>query len=139
MDKKAGYCGALFFLAYLTRFDIKYKKIPIVGIAAAGIFAVIFFATEGEFDTGRILSCMFPGVLLITLALLTGEKVGYGDGITVLVLGFLIGEFYCIVVLCLGIIMTGIYSLYRLFKKSREPIPLLPFLLTALEVVFLYV
>ncbi|MGN0377112.1 MAG: prepilin peptidase [Suilimivivens sp.] len=139
MYEKAGYCGALLFLAYLTKFDIKYKRIPAAGVMAFGILSIIYFMAEGQFRMVRMVFCMLPGMLLLMLARITGEKVGYGDGVTVLVLGLFLREFYCMAVLCFGIMMTGVYSLYRLFKKNREPIPLIPFLLIALEVVFVYV
>ena len=40
--------------------------------------------------------------------------------------------------ICLGIGMTGFVAVYKLIMKSETEIPLIPFLLVAMEVMILY-
>lgn len=132
-------CGlALSFLGVLAVYDIRYKRIPILWIAVAGMVAITFFAAGNGNGADQAMSCIFPGLLLLLLAFVTGEQIGYGDGLTVLVLGFFLGGGFCIMVIILGVMMTGPFSVYRFMRKSREPVPLIPFLLAAMEVILIY-
>lgn len=138
MYKQLGYSLALLFLGRMTAYDIRWKKIPAVWVAAAGIVAVIYFAMGKQCSINTAVLCMLPGFVLLLLSALTGERIGYGDGMTALVIGFLIGGDFCAAVVCLAIMMTGIYSLYQILRKCREPIPLIPFFLGAMEVMLVY-
>lgn len=139
MYEQIGYCGGLLFLAGLAVYDIRWKKIPVIWVWGFGIMAVIYFAAGAQNTVNEAIICMLPGMVILTLALVTREKIGYGDGMAVLVLGFFLGGFLCMAVISLGIMMTGAFSLCRIILKNKEPIPLIPFLLAAMEVIFLYV
>lgn len=139
MYEKTGYCGALLFLGCLAIYDIKWKKIPAIVVGASGVLSLIYFAVGKHPDLYSAVICMLPGMVLLLLSLLTGEKIGYGDGAAVLALGFWTGGLFCMVAVCIGIMLSGIYSLCRIIRKNKEPIPFIPFLLAALEVMFLYV
>lgn len=138
MYEKTGYCGALLFLGYLAKHDIKLKRIPAAGVIMFGLISAVYFVAGKQLNAGKMFLCILPGIVLLILAFMTREKIGYGDGVTVLVLGLFLGEVYCMAVLCLGIMLTGIYSFFRVLKKNKEPVPLIPFLLAALEVVLIY-
>lgn len=138
MYEKAGYCGALIFLGYLTVYDIKWKKIPVMAIGVFGLLSVLYFAAGEKCTLKYTVCCMMPGMLLLFLSLMTKEKIGYGDGAVMLILGFWTGALFCMEMLCIGVIMSGIYSLYRIIRKNNQPIPFLPFLLAAMEVILAY-
>lgn len=139
MYEQIGYCGALLFLSGLAVYDIKWRKIPVIWVLAFGIIAVLYFIAGGKGSIKSVLLCVTPGMILLLLSLLTGEKIGYGDGMAVLVLGFFLRGFLCISLLWLGIMLAGFYSLYRLLRKNKDTIPFMPFLLAALEVILFYV
>lgn len=138
MYEKAGYCGALIFLGYLAVYDIKWRKIPVTAIGIFGILSVLYFAAGRQCTLENAVSCMLPGMLLLLLSLVTKEKVGYGDGAAVLILGFWTDALFCARAVCIGMGISGIYSLYRIARKNKQPIPFLPFLLVAAEVVLTY-
>lgn len=138
MYEQLGYCLALLFLGKMTAYDIRWKKIPTVWVAVAEIVAVIYFAMGEQCCINTAVFCMLPGMVLLFLAVLTGEGIGYGDGMTALAVGFFTGGDFCTAVVCLAIMMTGIFSLYRIVCKCREPIPLIPFFLGAMEVILAY-
>lgn len=139
MYEKAGYCGAIVFLGYLAIYDIKWKKIPAIGISVFGILSLIYLLLGRQYNLKHAALCMLPGMVLLALSLLTKEKIGYGDGAAVIILGFWTGALFCAGAVCVGIMMTGIYALYRVMQKNMEPIPFIPFLLAATEVMLVYV
>lgn len=138
MYEKAGYCGALCFLGYLSAQDIRWKKISVRAVVVFGLLSILYFAAGERAGMEKGIYCMMPGMVLLSLSLMTGEKIGYGDGAAVLILGFCTGAVFCAETVCLGIIMSGIYSLYKIVRKCNQPIPFLPFLLAAMEVVLIY-
>ena len=69
---------------------------------------------------------------------ITKENIGYGDGLTVIVLGLWTGIWFTFYVLCVGLMLSGFCAAVYLIKKKRETIPLIPFLLIGMEVVLIY-
>ena len=138
MYEQLGYCAALFFLGYLSHQDIKTKYVSARVICIAGI-AALFYLLLGK-STGEMewIVRMIPGLLLLLLSWISGESIGYGDGATVIVLGLWCGTSFCIMTLCIGIFLSGIYAICRLAAGRTSPVPFLPFLLTAMEVMLLY-
>ena len=80
---------------------------------------------------------MIPGILLLWLSAATGESIGYGDGMAVCVLGLWIGGGMVLKVLAVSFLLAGIGGIICVFRKKREPMPFIPFLLLGLEVAFL--
>ncbi len=138
MYRQIGYSCALLFLAGMAVYDIRWKRIPAAGIAIWGVLSVVYFIMGEKLTVSRVILCMLPGMIMLLLALITAEKIGYGDGMTALVLGFFLGGNFCMLVMGIGIMMTGLWSLYRIICKNREPIPLIPFLLASMEVILIY-
>ena len=83
-----------------------------------------------------------PGLLFLAVGFLSGEKIGYGDGLSILALGIWVGVIPSIVATILGLLQTAIVSLfYLMFCKVRKvhidfrkQIPFIPFLLVGLVV-----
>lgn len=132
------YCAALLFLGYLSYQDIKTKCVSarVIWISAGIAFLSVFLEKDCGVDKWMVR--MIPGVLFILLAWMTRESIGYGDGAAVIVLGLWCGTYFCILTLCLGIFLSGIYALCRMAVGRTTPIPFLPFLLTAMEVILFY-
>ncbi len=75
-----------------------------------------------------------PGLFLLVLAWLTKESIGYGDGISVILLGGMVGLRNCIWVLCISLLLLSLAGLVLLVIKRvdrKTKIPYLPFLLAA--------
>lgn len=136
MYQLAGYCAALLLVGYLAVHDMKEKCIPAVAVLISGVLSVLYVINGENADGCSLMYCMMPGMVLLLLSVLTKESIGYGDGAAVLVLGFWTGGGFCAAAVSLGICMTGFYSAFMLLRGRKEPVPFMPFLLAAMEVMF---
>ncbi|MDE6202090.1 MAG: prepilin peptidase [Lachnospiraceae bacterium] len=131
-------CAGLLFLAGLTAEDIRKKEIPVFKVLAAGFFAVLYPMCVGQISAQEIIWGLVPGGILMLLALITKESIGYGDGMVAAVLGLWTGGWFTLAVVCAAVMLSGIYGTACLIRKKREPIPFIPFLLLGMEVVLAY-
>lgn len=90
-------CLCLCFLYQLARQDYRWKRMDaglLYGFLAAGIvcFALEFFSDKEKVNTSTtvflLLLSILPGVLFLVTGALTHEAVGYGDGLSILAMGF---------------------------------------------------
>lgn len=124
--------GINIFLLWGTYQDIKKKKIKntylITGGIMGGIFNIVKIG-EGNFFFGQWLMALLPGVVFLIFAKMTGEKIGLGDGMVLLVLGnfYNLGE-VCIILqwalIFLSIISTALWCSRKVSGDYR--IPFLP-------------
>lgn len=139
MYEEAGCCGALILLGYLSACDIRMKKIPVSGVLISGILAVLYILAGGNAAVSYFSGCMLPGMVFLLLSLITKERIGYGDGAAMMVLGLWTGGTFCIITVFISIFLSGIYALCLLITgRNKTLIPYMPFLLAAMEVVLLY-
>lgn len=139
MYEKAGYCGALLLLGYLSCCDIRTKKLPAICLLVSGVLAVAYVMAGGEASVSYFAGCMMPGMIFLLLALLTREKIGYGDGAAMLVLGLWTGGIFCAAAAFISVFLSGVYGLCLLLTgRNKMLIPYMPFLLAAVEVILLY-
>lgn len=131
----------LFFLGVAAYFDCKKKRIPWCVQGMGAIFAVILFAIEHDRTGASILLAIVPGVMLLLLSWLTREGIGYGDGISVLLLGGMAGFHNCVWTLCFSLLLLSLTGLALLVLKRADrktKIPYLPFLFTAEGVLMIF-
>lgn len=133
------YCGVLLFLALLSAQDIKEKQISVKKVIGSGALALICRIMPGNGQAAAgIIGSLLPGLFLILLAVVSKEKIGAGDGMTVMVLGLWLGGWQTLWILCIAIMLAGIFAAVCLVKKRKEPIPFIPFLLLGMEVLLFY-
>ena len=75
-----------------------------------------------------------PGFIILTIAKITNEKIGYGDGWIILILGSFLGIYEIYRIFQFAVILTAAASVILLCikKEGREyKIPFLPFLWAA--------
>lgn len=139
MYEKAGYAMALIFLASLTESDLKYQRIPLKTVLIFAGMAILYLLGKNPFLEENVFYRLLPGAGLLLLSAATKEKVGYGDGAAVLVLGLWTNLLFSTMVLCLGFCLAGIYIGFCLVeRKSRMgEIPFIPFLLAAMEIMLI--
>ena len=120
----------LIWLVIQGIFDWKYQKIPVWLSAVGGGIGILFcFLQKRPYDS-IALSCV-PGIVLLIFSKLTGEVIGYGDGVTVLIMGLYLSFEMVISTGTLAFFIAGIVALGLLviFRKGRTyRIPFLPFL-----------
>lgn len=116
------------------------KKIPLavvwIGIAAAIVLQIQ--GMSGEWSWLSVSLSVLPGIIFWMLSLITGEKVGYGDGWMLVMIGLFMGLWRCFLILLTGLVSESLVVLFLLaFRKiSRDrQIPFAPFLLFGMGVV----
>ena len=130
--------GVFLMLSISSIFDIRKKSIPIQILVAAGIWAVICLTLSVTENGAEVLAGSLPGLLpgavLLMLGFLTQQKVGYGDGILLIIMGLMEGVRMVLLTFCIGLFLQSILAVILvLFKKAdkQTQIPFVPFLLTA--------
>lgn len=127
-------------LAVCAVYDGWKKEIPLVvvwcGILLAAALRIGGDLGEGTW-TAAILSIL-PGISFWLLSLVTGEKVGYGDGWILIMIGLFTGLRRCFLILLVGLMaesaMILVLLAMRKITTDRE-IPFVPFLLVGMGVV----
>ncbi|MDE6963279.1 MAG: prepilin peptidase, partial [Lachnospiraceae bacterium] len=125
----AEYLAGLLLLGITAAEDIREKKISVRVVCVFACGAVLYHMLSGNNSFGEMAFGLFPGCLLLMLSALTGESIGYGDGILVLTLGLWTGGWFAFAVTVIGIMLSGIYGTFCLLKRKNDPIPFVPFLL----------
>jgi len=114
--------------------DIKRKELSVKLFAVLGVIALLGCICEWK-DTGVMAAAgVLPGILLLALARITEQSIGYGDGILLAELGLMTGVGKCMLILAAALAMAGIFSLGIVVIKKvdkRYKIPFVPFLATA--------
>lgn len=129
-----------FFLGICAVFDGMEKKIPLA-VIWLGIITAIVLHIEGIigdsswWDMGM---AVLPGMIFWMLSLVTYEKVGYGDGWMLVMIGLFTGLWKCFLILMVGLVSESLSVLvllaFRRISKDRQ-IPFAPFLLFGMGVV----
>lgn len=129
-------CGLL-FLAVLAGEDIKAKQISVYKLLLFGVSAFLFFLWKNGFHWEELFRSLLPGIFLLFLSYVSKENMGYGDGLTVMILGLWTGLRFTLAVFCAAILAAGIWGSICLLKKKTGTIPFIPFLLLGMEVVLI--
>jgi leader peptidase (prepilin peptidase)/N-methyltransferase len=149
------------FLGVCTYTDLKYRfvywKIVViaVGLIFSGYFAGWVFAQKTAIEEsagtndrieiltecGSLLLSVIPGVGCLLVSFLTGEALGYGDGIVVMVCGLSMGFADTVEWLLLGFFLSALWAVYLcVFRKAgrKKEFPFLPFLMGAFVIKILF-
>ena len=129
-----------FLLAICAVCDGLEKKIPLavvwIGITAAIVLQIQ--GMSGERSWLSIALSALPGAIFWMLSLITDERVGYGDGWMLIMIGLFMGLWRCFLILLVGLITESLVVLnllaFRRVSRDRQ-IPFAPFLLFGMGVV----
>lgn len=133
VDMDVRFVATCVLLGVTGLFDLRYKKIPIFPIIIGSILGGAVMIAEGA-GGGEILSALLPGMLLIIVAFVTREKIGYGDGFLLVSLGLLEGAGACWEDLMMGLFFAAMFGIILLVfgEKGKETeVPFVPFLMAA--------
>lgn len=134
----------LYFLYQLARQDCRWKKMDaglLYGFLAVGMgcFALEFLLNKenGNSSTTRsmLLLSILPGLLFLVMGTVTQEAVGYGDGFSVLAMGFYMEAYVLWKVVGISLVFVVFYVSTQEFiqkhryKQEQRAVPFLPFLL----------
>lgn len=128
------------FLAVCAVFDGLYKQIPLA-VVWLGMLAAVCLQIYGAMgETGIIAAAvsLIPGAAFFLLSFFSREKVGYGDGWVLLMIGLFLGLYRCFLILLAGLVMESAVAIvllaFRKMQRDKE-IPFSPFLLLGMGVV----
>lgn len=128
--------GLVIYFGILSIWDIKHRELPIY-LLLAGLLAGLVCGMCKE-EGWLLFMGVIPGLLLIFMGFLTKDKVGYGDGIMVIILGLVLGWPDSLVVYVLaqfGVLLFAI-GLMVVKKVPRDTqIPFAPFLAAGVLIV----
>ena len=118
------------------------KEIPLpvvwIGIAVAVIMHAAGIIEGTRLSIGI---SVLPASVFWMLSFITREKVGYGDGWVLLMIGLYVGLPECVLILMAGLIMESVFMLVLLalgkIHKDRE-VAFVPFLLLGLGAVLCF-
>lgn len=114
--------------------DLRRKKIENKYLRIGGILGLVFKGislVRGSVTVREWCLALVPGILLLVIAKVTNEKIGYGDGLVLLILGnfFVFFEVWMILQTAIFLVMSFSFILLCSKKVSKEyQIPFLPFL-----------
>lgn len=127
------------FLAVCAVFDGFSRRVPLA-VVWLGMLTAVCLRIGGAMGEPSFMDAVFsllPGAGFFLLSFLTREKVGYGDGWALLMIGLFVGVFRCFLILLVGLMAESVMALVLLvigkIKRDRE-IPFLPFLLLGMGV-----
>ena len=120
--------------------DYRTKSLSVIYLYAMVIMGIILGMAEQNGFSYEILLGFIPGIVIIILAFVSKEKIGYGDGILLLSIGMFLGYFNCMIIMLYSLLFSALISIIVFIKRRnrREEIPFVPFLfLGYVAVVFL--
>lgn len=127
------------FLAVCAVFDGFSRRVPLA-VVWLGILTAVGLRLGGVMGETSLLATVLsltPGAGFFLLGFLTREKVGYGDGWALLMIGLFVGFYRCFLILLVGLMAESAVAIVLLVigkvKRDRE-IPFLPFLLLGMGV-----
>lgn len=127
------------FLAVCAVFDGLQRQIPLAAVWL-GMLMAICLRMGGIIGEGNLLSAalaLVPGTMIFLLAFLTKEKIGYGDGWVLLMIGLFTDFSRCFLILLTGLLAESLVVLVMLvLRKVRrdKEIAFCPFLLLGMGV-----
>jgi len=128
----------LLYLLFLSVFDIRNKRVPVICLALGvlGSCGVLFVYDGLEWG---VLKAIAPGSFIIVISWITG-KVGYADGMVLLIIGIIKGFEGSLFVLGISLLLMTFLCIGLLgFKKVKMQtgIPYIPFVTAAFSLLWI--
>ena len=114
-------------LLYESLVDIRRKEVTVVPIALVGACGVLCNYLLYARSPGWILLGTLTGFGLLLIALVTGQQIGYGDGLLFLTVGLCLGLEKSLLLLWCSLLLTGgigvlAVGLHRQARTARLPL-----------------
>lgn len=119
--------------------DLQKHKVSMITVMIAGILGVIFQFGIIQENGLKIIGGILIGIVLLSLAKITREKIGYGDGWIFVVTGIYMGFRNNMYLLLLSLFLASLVSICLLvFKKvnKKTELPFVSFILPGYLLLF---
>ncbi len=119
-------------LGILSVEDIKSHKVRdilVLSFALIGVLMHVIFQRIGTFD---VIGGMGTGVAVLIISKSTGEKIGIGDGLVLMLTGIFLGFWRNIALIWISTTFLAIYGGIMIMAKKKgkdDRIPFIPFLM----------
>lgn len=126
-------------LGFNTFFDVRYKNISVLCCALFSAGALIARLVMGGFDPAELVLSLLPGLFLALTVIISGGKVGMGDAIVFISLGFALPVTRIVPVMLTAMVLSALFSLGALILKKatlKSRIPFMPFVLSGFVIVY---
>ena len=132
----------IIFLSACAIFDIRKREIPIslIMLGLISSFGInmwkLFEKTIFAADIGISL---LPGLFFLLISFCTKEKIGYGDGLILIISGLVLGFYQCFLGLCISLICSSVFAIFLLVLHRVEKnsgLAFVPFLAIGMGVSF---
>ena len=113
----------IIFLSVCSVFDIKRKEIPaiLISIGLISSFGInIWQLFEGTISVADVGTSLLPGLFFLLISFCTKEKIGYGDGLILIVSGLMLGSYRCFLGLCISLICSSALAVFLLMLHKVE-------------------
>lgn len=118
-------------LAICSVSDWKKKAIPVILLIMLSVVIAVFALFCDTVSMRLRVSGALMGLLFLLISKCTKEAIGYGDSWLILLLGIHMGSLRAVSVLFVAAMISGIVSLFYLWKchwKRNATLPFVPFL-----------
>lgn len=129
------------FLLMLSAFsDIRKKEISlwiVICMAFLSLSDGAIALFNGKRTIEDLAICLIPGAVMILLALLSRQSMGYGDGVIILAIGMTFGISKLFVGIAIALFTSGIMSIFLIAirkAKRNDTFPLVPFIFAGMVV-----
>ena len=132
------------WLAAASIYDIRKKALPVPLAAVILILAAIwdvYLAVRGEAVLYERIFSLLPGVFFIALSLLSADKVGLGDGLSMIGTGQLTGAVVIFCTMCAAVLLCAVYAVILIAAgkaSAKRRIAFIPFLLAGFVIVLTF-
>lgn len=135
------------YLIVLSFFDSRECKVPLAMISGGFLMALVCLLcrclsnpTEWKWIVLTVVLGIVPGAFMVGAAYVTG-KIGFGDGLVLMVTGMMVGYRRCLVVIGFSLLVMSVWCIGVLCCKKgnrNTRVPYIPFL-TAVYLVGMFV
>ena len=120
--------------------DLRTKRIPVRIPAVCILAAIAWNLFPSEADRQELWMGAVPGAVLLLLSLLSGGKIGEGDGICLLICGLYVGTANTILIAETALMTAAAAGMVLLITKRRraeDRLPFVPFLAASSTILLL--
>lgn len=120
------------FLILCSYLDVKYRRIPVSVYPIFMLISAAVVVCEGRLDWRTWMIGMIPGIIMIVISFISHEKIGYGDSISIALMGILYKYEMVLSVCAVGfgiIFLAGLIMMITGKAKLSDRLPFMPFLM----------
>lgn len=120
------------FLILCSYLDVKYRRIPVSVYLIFMLISAAVVVCEGRLDWRTWMIGMIPGIIMIVISFISHEKIGYGDSISIALMGILYKYEMVLSVCAVGfgiIFLAGLIMMITGKAKLSDRLPFMPFLM----------